>query len=140
MAKKETFFMYSITLNLQHESLAKHELKTLFKGVSVVIDSNGFSDHKSCVASCNEFFVDLARDLDVLNGDAREEKHFIAWESNPKVNPNTPHITPLEDWLNGELVKMYLTAGQQTNITRDTLKAVACGSVFTGERNVNSLN
>lgn len=140
MSKKQTFYMYSINLNLEHQSLAKHELKMIFNAINVVIDSNGFDDHKTCVASCNQFFVDLAHDLDQLIDASSEDRHFIAWETNPKVNPTAPHITPKEDWLEGELVRMYLTCGQKTNITRETLKSVASGSVFTGERNVTTLN
>jgi len=136
----KTFYLYSISLNLDHESLANHELKTIFNAVNVIIESNGFDDHKSCIESCNKVFVDLAQDLDQLNSSGSKLKHFIAWEANPKMNPDTPHITPKDDWIDTELIKMYLTAGQKENITRQTLKSVASASIFTGERKVTELN
>lgn len=140
MSDKQQFYMFSVNLEMNHESLAKHEFKTIFNAVNTVIESNGFADAKKCIAACNKFFVDLAQDLDQLNSGGSKVKHFIAWESNPKVNHDAPHITPKEDWLDGELVKMYLTAGQKGIITHETLKSVASGSVFTGERDVTTLN
>jgi|694.fasta_scaffold87484_3 hypothetical protein len=130
------FFSFVVSLELKKPSFEHHEFIKLFNGVNATIESNGFNDYKECVTSCNKFFNELAADLNELN---HSLKHLLAWESNPKTNSGElPHITPANEWLEGELVRLYLVVNQQGPINNSNLDPVVRGSIFTGKRDTST--
>jgi hypothetical protein len=128
------FFTFAVKLDLANESFRFHDLKTEYLGSILVIESKGFFDYTECVSSCSNLLVALACQLSKQTNTV----HQLAWEANPKLQTeNRNFITPVENWNDGELVKIYITTSIAP-ITLKNLSSCAQASVLTGARDLST--
>ena len=117
-------FSYLAKINLNHINLENHQLKTDFSAEGILIESEGFNTYKPCADSLNILANKLIEQLTKLT----KKQFTVAWETHPKDGKST-HITPIDQWEDGHILKFYVIEKTDDPITLENLNPMLSAAI-----------